>query len=151
MEVIQDFSELTSLSPQENAKLNNGIINLGGYKLSEDGKSIVPNYTVDKSGVRKNKSTVQDILNIANAENSVDVPSTTTLTRLLGNNRENYLYKLKGILDNLGKRSPEDKIQYTIQEGDKSYIRKQTVKDFLKEDASTILPRINEIGFEKPE
>lgn len=151
MEVIQDFSELTSLSPEENAKLNNGITNLGGYKLSEDGKSIVPNYSIDKNGVRKNKSTVQDVLNLANAENSIDVPSTTTLTRLLGNNRENYLYKLKGILDNLGKRSPEDKIQYTVQEGEKNYIRKQTVKDFLKEDASTILPLINEIGFEKPE
>lgn len=151
MEVIQDFSELTSLSPEENAKLNNGITNLGGYKLSEDGKSIVPNYSVDKNGVRKNKSTVQDVLNLANAENSIDVPSTTTLTRLLGNNRENYLYKLKGILDNLGKRSPEDKIQYTVQEGEKNYIRKQTVKEFLKEDASTILPLINEIGFEKPE
>jgi len=151
MEVIQDFSELTSLSPEENAKLNNGITNLGGYKLSEDGKSIVPNYSIDKNGVRKNKSTVQDVLNLANAENSIDVPSTTTLTRLLGNNRENYLYKLKGILDNLGKRSPEDKIQYTVQEGEKNYIRKQTVKEFLKEDASTILPLINEIGFEKPE
>jgi hypothetical protein len=150
MEVIQDFSELTSLSPEENAKLNNGITNLGGYKLSEDGKSIVPNYSIDKNGVRKNKSTVQDVLNLANAENSIDVPSTTTLTRLLGNNRENYLYKLKGILSKLADKG-EEQIHYTVQEGDKTYIRKQRVKDFLKEDASTILPLINEIGFEKPE
>jgi hypothetical protein len=149
MEVIQDFTELTSLSPEENAKLNNGIINLGGYKLSEDGKSIVPNYSIDKNGVRRNKSTVQDVLNMAAAENKVDVPATSTLTRLLGDNRESYLFKLKGILDKLAAKG-EEQIQYTVQEGDKSYIRKQRVKDFLKEDASTILPLINEIGFQKP-
>jgi hypothetical protein len=150
MDVIQNFTELTSLSPEENAQLNNGITNLGGYKLSEDGKSIVPNYTIDKNGVRKNNSTVQDILNMADAENRVDVPATTTLTRLLGNNRESYLFKLKGILSKLADKG-EEQIQYTVQEGDKNYIRKQRVKDFLKEDASTILPLINEIGFAKPE
>jgi len=150
MDVIQNFAELTSLSPEDNAQLNNGITNLGGYKLSEDGKSIVPNYTIDKNGVRKNNSTVQDILNMADAENRVDVPATTTLTRLLGNNRESYLFKLKGILSKLADRG-EEQIQYTVQEGDKNYIRKQRVKDFLKEDASTILPLINEIGFAKPE
>jgi hypothetical protein len=150
MDVIQNFTELTSLSPEDNAQLNNGITNLGGYKLSEDGKSIVPNYTIDKNGVRKNNSTVQDILNMADAENRVDVPATTTLTRLLGNNRESYLFKLKGILAKLADKG-EEQIQYTVQEGDKNYIRKQRVKDFLKEDASTILPLINEIGFAKPE
>lgn len=149
MDVIQNFTELTSLSSEENAKLNNGITNLGGYKLSEDGKSIVPNYSIGKDGVRRNKSTVQDILNLANAENDIDTPAVTTLTRLLGENKESYLYKLKGILSNLADKK-EEQIQYTIQEGDKSYIRKQRVKDFLKEDASTILPLINEIGFAKP-
>lgn len=150
MDVIQNFTELTSLNPEANAKLNNGITNLGGYKLSEDGKSIVPNYTVGKDGVRRNKSTVQDVLNMALAENDVDTPATTTLDRLLGNNRESYLYKLKGILSKLADKN-EEQIQYTVQEGDKNYIRKQRVKDFLKEDASTILPLINEIGFAKPE
>lgn len=150
MDVIQSFTELTSLSPEANAQLNNGITNLGGYKLSEDGKSIVPNYTVGKDGVRKNKSTVQDILNLANAENDIDTPAVTTLTRLLGENKESYLFKLKGILSKLADKS-EEQIQYTVQEGDKNYIRKQRVKDFLKEDASTILPLINEIGFAKPE
>ena len=150
MDVIQNFTELTSLSPEANAQLNNGITNLGGYKLSEDGKSIVPNYTVGKDGVRKNKSTVQDILNLASAENDIDTPAVTTLTRLLGENKESYLFKLKGILAKLADRG-EEQIQYTVQEGDKNYIRKQRVKDFLKEDASTILPLINEIGFAKPE
>ena len=150
MDVIQSFTELTSLSPEANAQLNNGITNLGGYKLSEDGKSIVPNYTVGKNGVRKNKSTVQDILNLASAENDIDTPAVTTLTRLLGENKESYLFKLKGILAKLADRG-EEQIQYTVQEGDKNYIRKQRVKDFLKEDASTILPLINEIGFAKPE
>ena len=37
-------------------------------------------------------------------------------------------------------------IQYTIQEGDKTFIRKQRAKDFLKEDASNVLPMINQIG-----
>ena len=69
---------------------------------------------------------------------------------MLGNNRESYLYKLKGILSKLADKN-EEQIQYTVQEGDKNYIRKQRVKDFLKEDASTILPLINEIGFAKPE
>ena len=150
MDVIQNFAELTSLNSEQNAQLNNGITNLGGYKLSEDGKSIVPNYTVGKDGVRKNKSTVQDILNLASAENDIDTPAVTTLTRLLGENKESYLFKLKGILAKLADKG-EEQIQYTVQEGDKNYIRKQRVKDFLKEDASTILPLINEIGFAKPE
>ena len=150
MDVIQNFAELTSLNSEQNAQLNNGITNLGGYKLSEDGKSIVPNYTVGKDGVRKNKSTVQDILNLASAENDIDTPAVTTLTRLLGENKESYLFKLKGILSKLAGKG-EEQIQYTVQEGDKNYIRKQRVKDFLKEDASTILPLINEIGFAKPE
>lgn len=149
MEVIQNFTELTSLNSEENVKLNNGITNLGGYKLSEDGKSIVPNYSIDKNGVRKNKSTVQDILNLASAENDIDTPAVTTLTRLLGENKESYLFKLKGILSKLADKG-EEQIEYTVQEGDKNYIRKQRVKDFLKEDASTILPLINEIGFAKP-
>jgi len=150
MDVIQNFTELTSLSPEENAQLNNGITNLGGYKLSEDGKSIVANYAIDKNGVKTYKSTVQDVLNMANAENDIDTSATTTLTRLLGKNRESYLFKLKGILSKLADKG-EEQIQYTVQEGDKSYIRKQRVKDFLKEDAFTVLPVINQIGFAKPE
>lgn len=140
----QDFTDLMSTSTAENTALNVGIANLGGLKLSEDGKTLVPNFTVDKSGVRKNKSTVADVLAIANAENSVDVGATTQLTQLLGKNRELYLYKLKGLLNKL--QDPEEMIQYTIQEGDKTFVRKQRAKDFLKEDASTVLPMINQIG-----
>lgn len=140
----QDFTDLMSTSTADNTALNVGIANLGGLKLSEDGKTLVPNFTVDKSGVRKNKSTVADVLAIANAENSVDVGATTQLTQLLGKNRELYLYKLKGLLNKL--QDPEEMIQYTIQEGDKTFVRKQRAKDFLKEDASTVLPMINQIG-----
>lgn len=140
----QDFTDLMSTSTAENTALNVGIANLGGLKLSEDGKTLVPNFTVDKSGVRRNKSTVADVLAIANAENSVDVGGTTQLTQLLGKNRELYLYKLKGLLNKL--QDPEEMIQYTIQEGDKTFVRKQRTKDFLKEDASTVLPMINQIG-----
>lgn len=145
----QDFTDLMSTSTAENTALNVGIANLGGLKLSEDGKTLVPNFTVDKSGVRKNKSTVADVLAIANAENSVDVGATTQLTQLLGKNRELYLYKLKGLLNKL--QDPEEMIQYTIQEGDKTFVRKQRAKDFLKEDASTVLPMINQIGVKKEE
>lgn len=145
----QDFTDLMSTSTAENTALNVGIANLGGLKLSEDGKTLVPNFTVDKSGVRKNKSTVADVLAIANAENSVDVGATTQLTQLLGKNRELYLYKLKGLLNKL--QNPEEMIQYTIQEGDKTFVRKQRAKDFLKEDASTVLPMINQIGVKKEE
>lgn len=140
----QDFTDLMSTSTAENTALNVGIANLGGLKLSEDGKTLVPNFTVDKSGVRRNKSTVADVLAIANAENDVDVGGTTQLTQLLGKNRELYLYKLKGLLKKL--ENPEEMIQYTIQEGDKTFVRKQRTKDFLKEDASTVLPMINQIG-----
>lgn len=145
----QDFTDLMSTSTAENTALNVGIANLGGLKLSEDGKTLVPNFTVDKSGVRRNKSTVADVLAIANAENSVDVGGTTQLTQLLGKNRELYLYKLKGLLNKL--QDPEEMIQYTIQEGDKTFVRKQRAKDFLKEDASTVLPMINQIGVKKEE
>ena len=145
----QDFTDLMSTSTAENTALNVGIANLGGLKLSEDGKTLVPNFTVDKSGVRRNKSTVADVLAIANAENSVDVGGTTQLTQLLGKNRELYLYKLKGLLNKL--QDPEEMIQYTIQEGDKTFVRKQRTKDFLKEDASTVLPMINQIGVKKEE
>lgn len=145
----QDFTDLMSTSTAENTALNVGIANLGGLKLSEDGKTLVPNFTVDKSGVRKNKSTVADVLAIANAENSIDVGATTQLTQLLGKNRELYLYKLKGLLNKL--QNPEEMIQYTIQEGDKTFVRKQRAKDFLKEDASTVLPMINQIGVKKEE
>jgi hypothetical protein len=140
----QDFTDLMSTSSADNTALNVGITNLGGLKLSEDGKTLVPNLGVDKSGVRRNKSTVADVLAIANAENDIDVGGTTQLTRVLGKNRELYLEKLKGLLSKL--QNPEEMIQYTIQEGDKTFIRKQRTKDFLKEDASTILPMINQIG-----
>ena len=151
LEVTQDFTELNSLSTAENRKLYDGISNLSGYKLSEDGKSIVPNYAVDKNGVKTYKSTVADVLAMANAENDVDTPASTTLTRLLGNNKESYLWKLKGLLSAINAKGMEEQIQYTVQDGDKNYIRKVRVKDFLKEDASTVLPVINQIGFAKPE
>jgi hypothetical protein len=140
----QDFTDLMSTSTAENTALNVGIANLGGFKLSDDGKTLVQNFSVDKSGVRRNKSTVADVLAIANAENSVDVGASTQLTQLLGKNRELYLQKLKGLLSKLS--NPEEMIQYTIQEGDKTFIRKQRAKDFLKEDASNVLPMINQIG-----
>lgn len=144
-DTYQNFSDLLSLSPEENFNLNKGITTLGGYKLSSDGKSIQPNFTTDKSGTKKNKSTVQDILNIANAEQNVDTASTTTLNTMLGKNREIYLYKLKGLLNSLPENQ-EEIVEYTVQSGDKTYIRKQRVKDFLAEDASTLLPLINQIG-----
>jgi hypothetical protein len=143
-DTYQDFTDLMSTSTAENTALNTGIINLGGFKLSDDGKTLVQNFSVDKSGVRRNKSTVADVLAIANAENDVDVGGTTQLTQLLGKNRELYLQKLKGLLSKLS--NPEEMIQYTIQEGDKTFVRKQRTKDFLKEDASTVLPLINQIG-----
>jgi hypothetical protein len=143
-DTYQDFTDLMSTSIADNTALNRGISNLGALKLSEDGKTLVANFGVDKSGVRRNKSTIADVLAVANAENDLDVGATTQLTQILGKNRELYLHKLKGLLSKLS--DPEEMIQYTIQEGDKTFIRKQRAKDFLKEDASAVLPLINQIG-----
>ena len=143
-DTYQDFTDLMSTSIADNTALNRGISNLGALKLSEDGKTLVANFGVDKSGVRRNKSTIADVLAVANAENDLDVGATTQLTQILGKNRELYLHKLKGLLSKLS--NPEEMIQYTIQEGDKTFIRKQRTKDFLKEDASAVLPLINQIG-----
>ena len=143
-DTYQDFTDLMSTSIADNTALNRGISNLGALKLSEDGKTLVANFGVDKSGVRRNKSTIADVLAVANAENDLDVGATTQLTQILGKNRELYLHKLKGLLSKLS--NPEEMIQYTIQEGDKTFIRKQRAKDFLKEDASAVLPLINQIG-----
>jgi hypothetical protein len=128
--------------PYDNTQ--NGMSDIFVVKLSEDGKTLVANFGVDKSGVRRNKSTIADVLAVANAENDLDVGATTQLTQILGKNRELYLHKLKGLLSKLS--NPEEMIQYTIQEGDKTFIRKQRTKDFLKEDASAVLPLINQIG-----
>jgi hypothetical protein len=148
-DTYQDFTDLMSTSIADNTALNRGISNLGALKLSEDGKTLVANFGVDKSGVRRNKSTIADVLAVANAENDLDVGATTQLTQILGKNRELYLHKLKGLLSKLS--DPEEMIQYTIQEGDKTFIRKQRAKDFLKEDASAVLPLINQIGVKKDE
>jgi hypothetical protein len=148
-DTYQDFTDLMSTSIADNTALNRGISNLGALKLSEDGKTLVANFGVDKSGVRRNKSTIADVLAVANAENDLDVGATTQLTQILGKNRELYLHKLKGLLSKLS--NPEEMIQYTIQEGDKTFIRKQRAKDFLKEDASAVLPLINQIGVKKDE
>jgi len=148
-DTYQDFTDLMSTSIADNTALNRGISNLGALKLSEDGKTLVANFGVDKSGVRRNKSTIADVLAVANAENDLDVGATTQLTQILGKNRELYLHKLKGLLSKLS--NPEEMIQYTIQEGDKTFIRKQRTKDFLKEDASAVLPLINQIGVKKDE
>lgn len=148
-DTYQDFTDLMSTSIADNTALNRGISNLGALKLSEDGKTLVANFGVDKSGVRRNKSTIADVLAVANAENDLDVGATTQLTQILGKNRELYLHKLKGLLSKLS--DPEEMIQYTIQEGDKTFIRKQRAKDFLKEDASAVLPLINQVGVKKDE
>jgi len=146
--VYQDFSTMQNLSAEDNRVLNEGISNLGGYKLSPDGKTLVANYTTNKDGSIKRNSTVADVLKIAQAENDVDTPGTTKLDIVLGKNRELYLHKLKGLLMNLSGEdvSPEQTIQYTVSDGTKNYIRKQRVKDFLNENASAILPHINQIG-----
>ena len=141
----QDFSDLTSLNPEQNNKFLNGILSLSSLKLSDDKKSIVGNFSVDKEGRKKSKSSVQDILNLANAENDLNVASTTQLTNLLGENREIYLHKLKGLLTKL-QEDPEELIKYTVQQGDKLFIRKQRAKDFLKEDAASVLPFVNQVG-----
>jgi len=146
--VYQDFSTMQNLSAEDNRVLNEGISNLGGYKLSPDGKTLVANYTTNKDGSIKRNSTVADVLKIAQAENNVDTPGTTKLDIVLGKNRELYLHKLKGLLMSLSGEdvSPEQTIQYTVSDGTKNYIRKQRVKDFLNENASAILPHINQIG-----
>lgn len=141
----QDFSDLTSLSPQENSKFLNGLLSLSSLKLSDDKKSVVGNFSVDKQGRKKSNSTVQDILDIANSENSLSVAATTQLSNILGENREIYLYKLKGLFSKL-QENPEELIKYTVQQGDKTFIRKQRAKDFLKEDADVVLPFINQVG-----
>lgn len=155
---IQNFEDLSRTSVQENNALKEGLSVLTGYKLAEDGQTLVDTRQVDKSGrVVGSGAKVSDLLELANKENQIQNSRELNNLFLSATNgdykqatyiKELFLRKLQTISNRIAEGKNSGMIAYTARnKSGKEFVRKVPVETFLNESASTVLPAINNISF----
>lgn len=147
---VQTFTDMSSLSSEENARLNEGIASLGKLKLAADGVTLVSALEKDpKTGAERNTATVQDLLNIATNENNIYGHSKldALFTGAGGREtKETLFWKLKGIAKALADAKAGQKAVWTVADNDgKEFQRQLSISEFLKEPADAVFTQMNDL------